>query len=197
MFQNLKNRFPSSNVVTPVAAWLFFLIFSFALYRFFWYVPSWLGYRSVADVLTIGYYTLAFSFVESMIWLACLLLLAALLPGHILKERFVVQTTIVIWAVAFWAWLIHLVLDRYPGELFLYLNQWGFLEILFYSLAGILLVILSIVLLSYLVYKRFKSLEAKVLKLSERVTVFLYIYLPLGIVGLVIVVVRNFFNHGG
>ena len=36
---------PSSQAIRPVFAWLVLVVFSYAIYQFFWYLPSWVEFR--------------------------------------------------------------------------------------------------------------------------------------------------------
>lgn len=191
MFLQIKNRFPSFSMSVSVLAWLSLIVFSYALYQFFWYIPSWLDYRSIADILAIGYYTLALSLFESLLLWGCLLVLAAILPARFLKNRFVSQSTIILWVITGWALLIQSVLNRFPGEIYKYINQWTFKEVIGYIVIVFSLVFFSIWIVSYIMIYRFKKFENFVLALTERVKIFLFVYLALGMFGFIMVIARN------
>jgi hypothetical protein len=87
----LFRRLPPKNEIFPVYAILVFLIFSWALYRFFWYLPSWLEYLSLPAVLVVLSYSLAFALFESLVMMGVFLLLNLCLPAALFRRHFVAQ----------------------------------------------------------------------------------------------------------
>jgi hypothetical protein len=180
----LKERFPPSHAIAPVGAWVFFIVFTHAAYRFMWYVPSWLNYRSAYEILILGCYSAALSLFESLILMGFLLGLATILPSRILRDRFATQGVVIFWLLTAWAWVI--LNDLYPV-----IDRWTLAELMMYGLLGLVLIIFSIVLCSYVLLYRFKKIEGLVLAFSQRMTIFLVPYTAIGLIGLIVVAIRN------
>ena len=107
MFVRLHARIPSRADIAPVLATLVFVIYGFALIRFYWYVPSWLGYLSLFEVLSIAAYVLVYAMLESLGFLIVFLLLAVILPQHWFRNDFRYRASLAVWIVAGWSIYIH------------------------------------------------------------------------------------------
>jgi hypothetical protein len=190
MTTRLSQRFPPGPAIAPVFAWLVVLIFSYALYQFFWYTPSWLAYRTPGDILAIASYVLGLALLESLILMGGLLVVAALLPARLLREHFAAQGALLVWAAAGWAMLILAAINHDLAEINYLQDQFFGGEILF-GLVLLALIVLSLVFAPYFAVRRFRRFERGVLALGQRITVFLYIYVPLGMLGLAVVTIRN------
>jgi len=70
-------------------------------------------------------------------------------------------------------------------------GAWTLGEFLFWFALSLVSLVVSCLLV-----RRSKRLERAVRALAERLTVFLYLYVPLGVVGLVVVVARNVLGAG-
>lgn len=150
----------------------------------FFQLPSWLGYLSIGNVLSLAAYVLMFALFESLILLGVLLVIGAVLPANWLRKDFAVQGSTLTGIAALGAYLVQRnvgVLYKLPPER-LALNA-------LLILVGLLLA-LSI---STFIYKRLPLLRKWVHSLADRMTVFTYLYVPLGILALAAVLLRNLF----
>ena len=182
----LKARFPSRQEVLPVFAIFAFFGFSWAFYRMFWYVPSWLEYLNTWKVLTIAAYVLAFALVESLLMLVPVILISLVFPARFFKDKFVVQGSSLAALISLGAVLIQRKIN-----LVYRLELW---QILAYPLACLGAIVLVILALSAL-YERVPTLKHFVQSAAERMTVFAYVYVPLSLVGLVVVILRNIIGY--
>ncbi len=161
-----------------------FFIYSWALYRAAWYLPSWLFYLNVKNILILVAYILAFCLFESVVMAAFLSFLSILLPSKYFKERFTTQGSSLAAVMSISAILaqrkIGLVYDLDP-------------RLLMASPFVILMFIFAAILGSYAIFRKFKTLTRWVNALAERMTVFTYIYVPLGFIGVIVVLLRNLF----
>jgi hypothetical protein len=185
MLATLARRLPNRNESLPVLGTLVFVIYGFALFRFYWYVPSWLGYLSLGEVLAVGAYAMVYALVESLGMLALLLALAALLPARWLRSSFATKASLVIWILSAWAIYIH---DKI-NSLYVPLDGREFAVAMFWAA---LFVLSSLALGWYLVLHRFDILQRGFASFTERLTVFLYLYLPLAGLSFVVVLLRSF-----
>jgi hypothetical protein len=118
------------------------------------------------------------AFVESLIFIAILVFIYFIMPQLLVKGNFILYGTIITATLS--GALINLQLN---------IMTFNFLE---YALTYVILpFIASTIVILFLSRKRIvrEVLE----KLAERCTVFLYVYLPLSLLSIIVVVVRNLF----
>lgn len=174
---------PTKKDIVPVLATIVFVVFSWSIYRIVWYVPSWIKFLSIEDILVVLAYILAFALFESGIILSLLLFLAALLPGRLLKDRFVEQGSLIVWSITVWITILH----WNSGYLF----QRSLGGLVGYGLLILVVMIGSIIFISYIFIYRLRPVKELLTNVAERMTIFLYIYIPVSLLGMVIVIVRN------
>jgi hypothetical protein len=180
----LSSRLPSRAEVFPVFSILAFLVYSWALYRLFWYLPSWLEYMSIPGVLIIAAYTLAFALFESLVMFGLLLLFCLAFPERFFRRCFVAQASLLALS-----WGAGAVLIQRQVSFIYRLENWQVGALLLAALAASV----SIVLLGAWVFRRFDRLRRLVEDISERMTIFAMLYIPLGLIGVIVVLVRNLF----
>lgn len=180
----LKSRLPEKAQVLPALSAIIFVVFTWSLYRMFYQLPSWLGYLSLGNVLSLAAYVLMFALVESLVLLAILLIFGACLPGIWLRKDFAVQGSTLTGIAALGAYL----LQRNVGALYKLPPERLLLNSLL-ILAGLILALG----ISAFIYMRLPVLQKWVGNLAERLTVFAYIYIPLGLISLAAVLLRNLF----
>jgi len=184
LIQLIKSKLPTRQEVLPVFSIIIFFVFTWTLYMMYWNLPSWLRDMYIRDILILSTYVFAFALLESLIVLGGMVLLALLLPARFFKDKFVAQGGFLAVLVSLAAYLIHpKLVDALPLRL-LYLVQ-----IPIIALAG---TIILIVLLSFL-FDRLPGLTRVVNAFTEGMTIFAYIYLPLGLLSLFVVLLRIIF----
>ncbi|MFC2052902.1 hypothetical protein ACFLV7_01270 [Chloroflexota bacterium] len=175
---------PTIQEVLPVFSIIMFFVFTWTLYTMFYYLPSWLGDMYSKDILILSTYVFTFALLESLVVLGGMVLLALVLPARFFKDQFVAQGGFFAVLVSLAAYLIHpKLVDALPLRL-LYLVQ-----IPIIALAGI---IILMVLLSFL-FDRLPGFTRVVNAFVEGMTIFAYIYLPLGLLSLFVVLLRIIF----
>lgn len=163
---------------------LIFLVSGWALYRFFWYLPSWLQYLSIGSVLIIAAYTLGFSLLESLVMLGLIVLFSVVFPRRIFRDWFVAQGSLLALASGVGAVLI----QRRVSMIY----DWEAWQVWVFC-GSVLLMLLLLVLVNAFLLLRYPFLPAFVNAFAQRMTVFSIVYVPLGILGLVVVILRNIF----
>lgn len=161
-----------------------FVSFSWTLYRMFWQIQSWLFTVSLGVVLVLAAYALAFALIESVIVMGLMVFLSLLLPARVFKAQFVAQASAVFSIIVLGA----VALQR---NLALF-NKLALIELIAYPLLFFTLVIILAFVFSFL-FKRFSALPALINTLADRMIVFSYIYIPLGLFSLAVVIFRNIF----
>jgi hypothetical protein len=180
--ERIEQKLPSRQEVLPVFSVIVFIVFTWSLYRMFFQVPSLLFYMRVWDVLIISAYVLAFALFESMVVLGLLVIFSLVIPTKYFKEKFVAQSSTVVLMITLGA----VALQRKMNIMYR-LDGWELILYPFVILAAIIFVIFAA---SY-IYDRFKILPRIINTVAERMIVFVLLYVPLSILGLLVVFVRN------
>lgn len=180
--ENITTKLPKNKEILPVFSTIVFVVFTWTLYRMFWQVPSWLGYMNVWKVIVLTSYVMAFALVESLVFLGFLLILTLIYPARHLKEKFVSQGLMITATLGLGAYLI----QRKISTLYK-LELW---QLIVYPLL-ILGTLLLFILISSLLFDRSKTLTRLTMNMADRMTVFTYLYVPLSLISLTVVIVRN------
>jgi hypothetical protein len=146
-------------------------------------MPSWLQFLGFWENVSIFAYSLAFALLESVVLLSILIILSAVLPVQCFRDKFVAQSSIMVFVATFWA----IVFQSVDAEIHL----WSLAEGLFWGVLCLTAIGVSCVLVD-----RSKRLEGALSAFAERLTVFLYIYVPMSMLGLVVVISRNILGSG-
>ena len=178
----LQSRLPGKQAVLPVFSTLLFFITSWAVYRALWWLPSWLEYLSLWNVSIVLAYTLSYALIESALMTGVFLLVCGLLPGRWFKEQFLAQGAALAGVLSAGAVL----LQRRIGVIF-DLDLTGLLA----APALVLTASLGLIFVTAALFRRWPRLRSLVEGLAGRMTTFAYIYVPLGIIGLAVALLRN------
>jgi hypothetical protein len=182
--EKLKAKLPSRREVLPVFSVILFFIFSWALYRMFYQVPSWLFFLNIWNILVLAAYVMAYALFESAVILGFIVLLSLILPKKFFKDNFTALGSLIVLTMSIGAYLI----QRKIGILYrLELEQLIIYPILILAAFVVLGVVFSFVL------NRFNAAKRLVEAVADRMTIFAYIYIPLGLLSLVVVLARNIF----
>jgi hypothetical protein len=178
----LRARLPGRAELLPVFAVFSFFTFSWSLYRMFWYVPGWLEYLSIWKVLVIAAYVLMAALLEAAVMAGLVSLLSLAFPRRLFKDLFVLQGC----ALAALTGLGAVLIQR-KINLVYRLEIW---QMALYP-AILLVMIIAFVLLMAWALQRFPLMSRLGAALAERMTIFAYLYAPLGLLGMLVVLVRN------
>jgi hypothetical protein len=180
----ILTRLPSRKQILPVFSLIVFIDFSWMLLQFFRQVPSWIFYLNIGKVLILFAYVVSFTLFESALLLSFLLALCIIFPVRHFRDKFTPQGGVQVALIS----LIALVL-RQKIEVFQKFEIWILFAI---PLISLIMITLSIIPISKIL-DRFRLVDRIVTALIERMTVFGFLYIPLGLLGLVIVILRNLF----
>jgi hypothetical protein len=175
-----KSRLPAREDVFIVLSAVLVAVFSWSVRGFFFVYPSLVLRYAAAEVFGIFSYMMAFAFAESILILGCLILVSAILPKKWLREGFSYKgfLVVLVGSIAFIRYQTFL-----GGEL-------PTAKTILLWAGTFLLVLICLILLFHFV----KRLQGILVSISERFTVFAYLYIPLGFLGLIVVVLRNLFK---
>jgi hypothetical protein len=171
------NRFPSMRELMPVYAVGLSILNFWTMGHFFWKIPGWIYFQRTSDILVTLAYSFATAFLESLVVILGIALLAAILPWPWFGEAFVARgATLVLLGLGYvmiFAFQFQSKTD-YPTAM-VKMTPW---------------VLAGICALAYLAGRI--PLTRRVLEsLADRFLIFLYIFLPPGIVGSAVVILRN------
>lgn len=173
-----RDRFPSQSQLASLFASCVFLLYTWTILNFFYRAPGWLMFLAPGEVLGIFAYALGNALLESLLILFLLVALAVLLPAPWFRDRLVAQGTVLLVLIGFWSvtfQLIYAAIPKWdPGKM----RLWSVLLVLSTVIAGVLV-------------HRLERLNKAVDALADRLTVFLYLYVPMGLLGLTVVAIRN------
>ncbi len=174
----MLNRLPKLKDVIPVYAVIAFMVYAWAIIVFLWQVPAWLYYLNLGEILSIFAYRLFASFIESLIFLCIILIVTMILPPKWLKDSFTVRaataTICVLGAIMLYANQSLVAALTIPGRLY----YWIFGSILLAILIGFF-------------STKIKPAASFLTWLSDSMTIFLYILMPLSAISLIVILIRN------
>ena len=173
----IRGLFPPSGELMPVYAMGLSILNFWMLGHFFWKFSGWVYFQRVSDLLVTLAYAFATTFLESAAVIFGIALLAAILPKPWFGEAFVARGAALVLLglgyVMFFALQFQSKTD-YPTAM-VNITPW--------VLAGIFIV-------AYFA-GRVPLIRRVLESLADRFLIFLYIFLPLGILGLVTMILRN------
>ena len=175
-------RLPDRRSILGVYATAVFLVYSWTLFASFWKVPSWLFFLNISEILSVYAYSIVIDFAESLTLLFLVLLVGMLLPRRWWNAKFTTMGAVWI-AVLMGSIMIRLYTNRTPDgwEEFIY-TQWAWWG------PSLLLGLTLSFIFSHVSWLR-KWLE----NLVDRLIVFLYLYLPLTVLSVIVVLARIIF----
>ena len=175
----ILNRVPSKSEVYASFGPIVFAVFSWSFRGFIHKLPSFLYYFSLGDILSILSYMMAVALLESLLFVLGLLFLAFIFPASWLRQGFVYKSFLFL-AVGITAMIL---LQETMKK-----NMTGF----DFLLPGVLVSVAVLAVLIFLFHKA-KLLQKPVELIVDRLGVFSYVYVPLGVISLVVVIIRNLF----
>jgi len=175
-----RKRLPERSEVYTALGVVIFVVYGWSMRSFFYEVPSFILYFKIGQILAIFAYMMGFALLESLLATFCLGLLSLLLPVSWFKNGFVYKSfiTVLVGAIAL-LWLENTIMT--------FNNKFPPVELLL-TAAGIILGVWVVLLLAF---HYIKLLQKPVLFIADRIGVMAYLYIPLGVIGLIVVLIRN------
>ncbi len=166
---------PSRPQVAQVFAVIVLMVYSWTIVLFFYKVPSWLYFLNAGEITTVLAYSLATNLAESLAVLCGPVALSLVLPRPWFHDVFVARGgTLAVSGLAYMMYVASQFTSKegYPS---LTLKPW--------SIAAVLVLIVALVYLA----GRSHLFRRVVEIVADRATIFLYVYLPLSLIALLIV----------
>jgi hypothetical protein len=171
--------FPKRQDILVVFGNVLFAVHTWALYTYLYKVPSFILHQSLGQVLAVLAYMMAFAFVESILVTAVVSLVSSILPGSRERLGFTAKAFLLTAVAGYFSYdLMNSLTTTYPGA--------GALLERSLAAAGIFLALLAV---TYFVKPIHKAITA----IADRISVMLYIYAPIGLLSLLVVIIRNLF----
>ena len=176
---DIVKKIPRWEQVIPVYAVIVMMVYVWSLFQYFWRLSSWLNFSTLGQVGGIYVYTVAVNFIESLLILLALLVLSVILPSKWFSEEFVVKgSTLTLLTL---------------GGLMVF-NQTLFEDILHPSvLLPKLLAFGAVTAFLVFLFGRVGFLKKTMEEVANRMTVFLYIWVPITAISVLVLLVRNIF----
>jgi len=174
-----KRGLPPWSEIQIVFGLLVFAVFSWSIRGFLYKLSAFLLYDVLGDIFGIFSYMMGIALLESAVVMLALLFLAVILPKEWFRDGFIYKASL---------------LTLMVGGTMIYLQS-----ILTFRPPAVrtlvVLLVVSFVAWLVLVFLTMKVERFRVVLdfILDRVSVFLYLYVPLGIIGLVVVAFRNLF----
>jgi len=171
----MRARLPKFSEIVSVFAVIVFFVYGWMLWIVIWKIPSWLYLMSPSEIVASLAYSFNEVFWESLFMLGLLLLACMILPARFLRHAFVVRAS---WAAFV---IITSIIAYFYISLHMRLPFWiwttGTL-----SLAGTLGFLST----------RWSWLSRLAVGVSDKLTIFLYVHVPLSLLAILLILFRNF-----
>ena len=176
---DIVKKIPRWEQIIPVYAVIVMMVYVWSLFQYFWRLSNWLNFSTLGQVGGIYVYTVAVNFIESLLILLVLLALSVILPSKWFSEEFVVKgSTLTLLTL---------------GGLMVF-NQTLFEDILHPSvLLPKLLAFGAVTAFLMFLFGRIGFLKKTMEEIANRMTVFLYIWMPITAISILVLLVRNIF----
>lgn len=181
--KNIQERIPNKLQIVHVFASITFPVYSWATYWALHFVPSLLKSLTILETLIVIAYVYVTALVEIIVLLLSLLIFTVIMPITWLKKGFVAKGTVLMWLI-----FISAIVAQYNIGYIRVRSDLRDFMIYIPIVIGIWIVLMLV--FSFLI-SRFPGVEKSVDSLSHRLIAFLYIYIPISILSLIIVIVRN------
>jgi hypothetical protein len=185
-YEWICRRIPARRELREVFDVVLFSVFGWSIRGFLYKIPAFTLYFGLKTNLAILCYMLAFALLESLLVTAALMAIGTLLPSRFLKEGFAYKSFLIILVAS-------VALILFQG----YYHITFFKDILAgdYSsippfVAGFVLSATFLISLFW-VCRQQPRFQKYLLSLVEQFGVFAYFYVPLGLIGLIVVIIRN------
>jgi hypothetical protein len=181
MRSRIERLFPPKQEVIGILGVIVFAVHSWSIRGFLYSLPSFILKYRPDEILAVFCYHMAFALLESVCAMALLLVLGALLPAAWLRSGFIYKSFVIFMAGCAAAIFLQY---SYVSEAFVFEGPGRGLFLV--ELAGGLAAFIGI----YVACVRMVRLQKVVSSLVDRISIMLFIYLPLDAIGLLVVSLR-------
>jgi hypothetical protein len=182
----IGKRLPARTEILSVLNVVVFVLFGWSIRGFLFEVPSFMLYMGLGDIAAILFYMMAFALLESVLVTGGLAILSMLLPSNWLKSGFRYKGFLIILVATIGFILFQ---GYYKAGFFqnLIQNDYSPLRPIY---TGFFIGMVGLIGLLFL-FHHSPWLQKYVTKLVDQFGIFGYIYIPLGMIGALVVIARN------
>lgn len=171
------DRLPKVSEIIPVFAIIATMFYGWTMVVFLWKLPGWLFFLNIGEIAGVFAFQLVTNLIESLAVLLVLLIFSIIFPPRVLRDVFIVR-----------AGMAALVLI---GSMMLLLNRYvsagaAFASVLFLWMIVTIILAVALAFLS----SRIRFLSASISWISDRLTIFLIILMPLSALSIIYVLLR-------
>jgi hypothetical protein len=176
---NFAVKIPKFEKIAPVYAVIATMLYTWSFVFFLYRLPSWIYFSTIGEIGVNLAYEVVANFIESILVLIVPVAMSLVLPQKWFHDRFVsISTCMVLLGLGYMMYFDETLLN----EIF---TPWLLLR-------KILLVAVGVLLLTF-VLDRIALIRSLLDGFANRAVIFLYILIPLTVVSLVTVLIRNIF----
>lgn len=176
----IRERLPHRVEILYVFGGVIFVIYSWSIRGFLYQLSSLRLYHTLGEIFGVFAYLMAFALLESLVLMAGLIAIGFILPAKWFREGF-----------AYKGFITTLVAGIAMIQLHDYLFSLNYamppMNVIYLGTAITIFGLISLIW----IFQSFPQLQRFLLALQERLHIFTYLYIPLGILGLTVVVLRN------
>jgi hypothetical protein len=176
----LKNRIPYWQDTIYVFSGVIFIIYSWSVRGFLYQLPSLILYHRILDIISVLFYLMAFALLESLVVMSGLILLGFILPRKWFVEGFAYKGFLT-------AFVAGISMISLQGYLYSLNYETPSMNIVYLGLFVTLVALVGLILL----FQKLSKLQKILLIVEEQLQIFIYLYIPLGIAGLMVIFFRN------
>jgi hypothetical protein len=173
----LPRRLPDRQEILLALGGVIFVVYGWALRGFLYQFSSFILFHSVGDILAIFAYVMALALLESLTVLGVLLLASLLLPPAWFRAGFAYKALLAVLVAAAAAVGLDNYLTKKMSSELLLLGGLAVSIILWIGLASLI--------------ERGGRIRAVLMDLMDRMQIFTYIFVPIGVLSLLVVLFRN------
>ncbi len=175
----MSNRWPASKDIISVYAVIAFLIQVWTIYVSFEQLPAWSSFLNINEIMAVLAYRVTESFIECLLILGVLLVIAFLLPPRFFRDVFIIRGSAFALGLLGPMILFWKLFRGDPGTVMAdYAGLWMVSTILLASLAWYLSI-------------KVTSVSDFLKWISDRMIVFLYLLIPMSLLSFISVLIRN------
>jgi hypothetical protein len=182
----IQSRIPARRELLEVFNVVLFCVFGWSIRGFLFNLPSFTLYFGLKSNLAILCYMLAFALLETLLVTAFLVIVSALLPARLLREGFAYKGFLIVLVASL---ALILFQGYYSSNFFKDILAKNYSSIPPFVVGSVVSLVVLFALLW--IFHRWARFQKYLLSFVEQFGVFTYIYVPLGLIGLMVVIIRN------
>lgn len=177
----LSRQWPDKKDIMGIYAVIVFLVYSWMLVTSFYMLPSWMFYLSIGQILSLYAYSFSINLFESILLLAGVLILEFTIFLGLRNNQEFQPRSILLVVFLLGLMMARLIVFKGYEEASTFVST----ELLWWGIG------LPTSLLLAVIGSKMRWLQSLLNIISERLTIFLYIYIPLSFIALIVVLIRN------